>query len=108
MHRAYNDAGGFRSVACIFKYNILKILYNILKLWYKGGYELLANIKDQNNSEAAFKVTSFMTVHDGHDPLFFVYKLCQNKSMNATFILDGENKIIGRLLSVVVVVLKNI
>ena len=49
-----------------------------------------------------------MTVHDGHDPLFFVYKLCQNKSMNATFILDGENKIIGRLLSVVVVVLKNI
>ena len=60
----------------------------------------MANIKDQNNSQAAFKVTSFMTVHD---PLFFVYKLCQNKSMNATFILDGENKIIGRLLSVVVV-----
>ena len=105
MHRAYNDAGGFRSVACIFKYNILKILYNILKLWYKGGYELLANIKDQNNSQAAFKVTSFMTVHDS---LFFVYKLSQDKSMNATFILDGENKTLGRLLSVVVVVLKNI
>lgn len=24
MPRAYNDAGGFRSVACTFKYNILK------------------------------------------------------------------------------------
>ena len=39
-----------------------------------------------------------MTVHDS---LFFVYKLCQNKSMNGTFILDGENKIIGTLLNVV-------
>lgn len=46
-----------------------------------------------------------MTVHDS---LFFVYKLSQDKSMNATFILDGENKTLGRLLSVVVVVLKNI
>lgn len=54
MPRASNDAGGFRSVACTFKYNILKILYNILTLQYKGGYELLANIKDQNNSQAAF------------------------------------------------------
>ena len=39
-----------------------------------------------------------MTVHDS---LFFVYKLSQNKSMNGTFILDGENKIIGTLLNVV-------
>ena len=60
----------------------------------------MANIKDQNNSQAAFKVTSFMTVYDANDPLFFVHKLCQNKSMNATFILDSENKVIGRLLNV--------
>ena len=39
-----------------------------------------------------------MTVHDS---LFFVYKLCQNKSMNATFILDSEIKVIGSLLNVV-------
>lgn len=40
-----------------------------------------------------------MTLYDGNDPLFFVHKLCQNKSMNATFILDSENKVIGRLLN---------